>query len=152
VRLRETAIGARARVLLGVEEDHWCAGTVTYLSPSVNPATRSVQVRIEASDRHPELRPGVFAQVEIEAARPEQAESVLAVPETALQTVGGSTVVFMPVPGEEGAFVQRAVRVGRAVGGLVPVLSGLAEGDAYASSGTFLFKAELGKATAEHAH
>ena len=150
--LGDVAVGSRARVLLGSSGDHWCEGVVSFLSPAINPATRSVQVRIEPTDRHPELRPGVFAQAEIETAAAEAREPVLAIPEAAVQTVEGSSAVFVPVEGEEGTFARRAVTVGAPVGGLVPVFAGLVEGERYVASGSFILKAELGKSGAEHAH
>lgn len=151
-RLGEIQRGARARVLLGTNGDHWCPGTVSFLSPTLDPATRTVQVRIEPSEQHEELRPGVFAQAEIELGRPGGGEPVLAIPDAAVQTVEGASAVFVPVPGEEGTFAKRAVSVGKAVGGFVPVLSGLQEGELLVVEGSFILKAELGKSTAEHQH
>lgn len=151
-RLGDVAVGARARVLLGSSGDHWCEGVVSFISPSINPATRSVQVRIEPTDRHPELRPGVFAQAELETASAHAREPVLAIPVAAVQTVEGLPAVFVPVAGEEHAFALRRVSVGPAVGGLVPVLSGLVAGERYVSANSFILKAELAKGSAEHAH
>ncbi len=152
-RLHELSPGSPAQVLLGGAHDHRCEGRVTFIAPAVDPATRSVQVRIETSDHHPELKPGVFAQVEIAARRAEdRGEAVLAIEEEALQSVDGESVVFVPVAGEEGTFEKRAIRVGKRVGRLVPVLDGLAEGEAYVTSGGFILKAELGKRTAKHEH
>jgi cobalt-zinc-cadmium efflux system membrane fusion protein len=74
------------------------------------------------------------------------------VPEDAVQTVEGSPAVFVPVAGEANTFQKRAVTVGRQVGGLVPVHTGLAEGELFVSAGTFILKAELGKGSAQHEH
>ena len=151
-RLRETAVGARARVLLGVEQEHWCEGVVAFISPALDPNTRSVRVRIDVSDRHPELRPGVFAQAEITSALGGGAmgKNVVAVPESAIQTIEGESVVFVPVHGLEQAFAKRVLRVGPTTGGMVPVVSGLQEGEAYVATGSFVLKAELTKGSAAH--
>jgi len=149
-RLREVALGARARVLLGVEETHWCEGLVAFISPALDPGTRSARIRIDVADRHPDLRPGVFAKAELTSA--EQGGLAVALPEGAFQTVEGETVVFVPVAGTSGAFAKRVVRVGPAVGGLVPVLSGLDAGESYVATGTFVLKAELTKDSAGHEH
>jgi membrane fusion protein, heavy metal efflux system len=153
-RLSDVRAGAPARVLLGASEDHWCDGTVAFLSPVVDPSTRTAQVRIEALDRHPELRPGVFAQAEISVLESDGEESspVLAVPQTAVQLVGGASSVFVAVPGEPGTFARRAVVAGKPAGGLVQIHSGLAEGEQVVVRGAFLLKAELGKGSAEHQH
>jgi len=96
----------------------------------------------------------MFAQVEIVATDPSGVEPtpVIAVPEEAVQTVEGGPAVFIPVLGEENTFAKRSVTVGRPVGGLVPIYSGLVEGEQFVAAGSFILKAELGKAGAEHDH
>jgi cobalt-zinc-cadmium efflux system membrane fusion protein len=98
----------------------------------------------------------MFAQVEIAARatdeRLTQSEPVVAVPDEAIQTVEGRTAIFVPVPNEPGTFSKRTVAIGRSVGGRVPVYSGLKEGDLVVVKGTFILKAELGKAEAAHEH
>lgn len=153
-KMGDIAVGTPARVLMGASGDHWCEGVVSFLSPAIDPATRTIQARIEATDRHPDLRPGTFAQAEIQAVRGSEAggEDVIAIPEIAVQTVEGEPSVFVPGEGEPGVFRRRRVLVGRSVGGFVPVFSGLAAGDAYVEAGSFILKAELGKSGAEHGH
>lgn len=154
-RLKEVSLGAKARVLLGGGGgEHWCEGSISYISPAVDPATRTVRMRIVATDRHAELRPGAFAQAEIElsGSEGEEQQVVLSIPEAAVQTVEGQTAVFMPVSGEPNTFVKRPVSVGRVVGGMLPVLSGLSERDSLVVAGSFILKAEFGKSSAEHEH
>jgi cobalt-zinc-cadmium efflux system membrane fusion protein len=149
-RIALVRAGASARVLFGSDGDHWCEGKVVLVSPAVDPATRTVRVRIEADERHSELRPGVFAQAEIAVGG--DTAPVLAVPQSAVLLVDGAPAVFVAVPGEPGTFARRSVLTGPAAGGFVPVLAGLEPGEEVAVSGAFLLKAELGKGDAEHAH
>ena len=151
-KIRDVVVGAPARVLLGVEQEHWCEGLVAFISPALDPGTRSVRVRIEVADRHSEFRPGVFAQAEITSAVGGGATvaKVIAVPESAIQMVEGERVVFVPLAGAEGTFVKRVLRTGPIVGGMVPVLSGLQDGESYVSAGSFILKAELTKGSAAH--
>jgi cobalt-zinc-cadmium efflux system membrane fusion protein len=149
-RLSNIAIGAKVRATIGTGEGATFNGTVAFISPAVDPSTRSAQVRIEVQDGHLALRPGMFARVEIECrtAGDEQAAPVLAIPDEAVQTVEGGPAVFVPVPGETNTFVKRPIRVGKTVGGLVPVLYGLKEGESVVVAGSFIMKAELGKGSA----
>jgi cobalt-zinc-cadmium efflux system membrane fusion protein len=124
-------------------------GKVAYVSPVVDPATRSVPVRVVVANDNGSLRPGLFVSADIEQATDEPPEPVLAVPDDAVQTVEGEPAVFVPVEGEEGSFEKKAVKVGEAVGGLVPVESGLKEGDKVVVEGAFVLKAELSKPTEE---
>jgi cobalt-zinc-cadmium efflux system membrane fusion protein len=127
-------------------------GTTAFVSPSVDPATRTVAVRIEVKDPSARLRPGMFLRAEISSSTGEAPPAVIAVPEDAVQTVEGSPSVFVPVKGEKNTFSKRVVAIGPAVGGMVPVLSGLKEGQSIVASGSFILKAEIGKEGAAHEH
>lgn len=152
-RLLEVAIGSPARVTLGAGAGAHRGefeGTVEYIAPLVDAATRTAQVRVGVPSGALPLRAGMFAQVEITVSGGE--EAVVAVPEEAVQTVEGGPAVFVPVEGEPNTFARRGVRIGRSVGGLVPVLSGLEVGESFVASGSFILKAELGKSSAGHQH
>jgi cobalt-zinc-cadmium efflux system membrane fusion protein len=124
-------------------------GKVTYVAPLVDVSTRSVQVRIVVANENGALRPGTFARAEIDESADKPPDPVLAVPDDAVQTVEGETVVFVPVEGEEGTFARREVKVGQVVGVHVPVLSGLKEGEPLVTHGAFVLKAELSKPAEE---
>jgi len=124
-------------------------GKVSYVAPVVDPASRSVAVRIVVPNENGALRPGTFATADIEEASDKPPEPVLGVPDDAVQTIEGETVVFVPVEGEEDTFAKRPVKVGQAVGELVPVLSGLKEGEKVVTAGAFVLKAELSKPAEE---
>lgn len=63
--------------------------------------------------------------------------------------MGQNSVVFVPV---KGGFRAQPVRVGRSDPQTTEILEGLKSGQSYVTEGSFMLKAELGKATAEHAH
>lgn len=91
-------------------------------------------------------RPGVPVQVDLLAAEEAVAVAVL---NEALQELGGRMVVF----GRYGdAFEARPVRTGRRDSQYTEVLEGLNAGERYAAKNSFLIKADLGKASAEHEH
>jgi len=118
----------------------------------LNPDTRTGSVRVEVANSDDKLRPGMFASVMLTTGTAGNGDAVLAVPDEAVQTVEGAPAVFVPVEGEENTFVKRPVTVGRPTGGMVAVLSGLKEGEPIVVSGTFILKAELGKASGGHGH
>jgi cobalt-zinc-cadmium efflux system membrane fusion protein len=152
MRLAEVSTGAPALVTVGPAGSAPLEGEVAAIAPALDPATRTAQVRVVVRPGPGTLRPGMFARVEIRTQPRGHAARVLAVPDQAVQTVEGGPAVFVPVEGEPGAFARRAITAGRAVGGMVPVLSGLAEGEPYVAAGSFLLKAELGKGSASHEH
>jgi len=146
--LGRVAVGAKAWVTIGSRR--W-EGTVTLMAPSVDTATRTASVRIEIPDAGGALRPGMFAQAEI-AVQVAGGTQVLAVPDEAIQTVEGGPAVFVPVKDEPNTFAKRAVAIGKAVGGMVPILDGLQADEEIVVAGSFILKAELGKAGAAHEH
>ncbi|MFT3784814.1 MAG: efflux RND transporter periplasmic adaptor subunit [Tepidisphaeraceae bacterium] len=150
-RLAEVGVGSAARLRVAASGEA-VDGTVSYVSPALDPTTRTGRVRVVVANERRLLRPGMFARVELAAASGTGTDAVLAVPDEAVQNYEGGTVVFVPVEGEENTFAARPVRVGSPVGGFVPVLNGLNEGDHFVATGSFVLKADLGKAGAAHEH
>ncbi|QSV46667.1 efflux RND transporter periplasmic adaptor subunit [Geobacter benzoatilyticus] len=125
-------------------------GRITYIADLVDEATRTVKARVEVANPGRKLKPEMFASVELALAA--DAPPVLAVPEDAVQDLDGEKVVFVAEGSDE--FAARPVQTGRAAGGLVEIVSGLAEGENYAVKGSFILKSELkkGEMTDEHGH
>jgi cobalt-zinc-cadmium efflux system membrane fusion protein len=112
----------------------------------LDPQTRAAKVI--AAIENPDLgwRPGSFATVAVAVgAEP----ATVRVPREAVQTVDGKSVVFVREPG---GFAKRAVSLGQGDREAVAIVSGLLPGEVVAIAGSFILKAELGKAEAEHAH
>jgi len=70
------------------------------------------------------------------------AERIIVVPRAAVQTLGDRAVVYIPVNGEEGKFIERTVKLGAPIGEFVPVLDGLKAGDKVVTDGSFFLRAE----------
>lgn len=143
--LNDVSVGGDARITVGAQS---VEGKVALVSPAVDPATQTAQVRIQIVNPPPAIRPGLYATAHLAEASAKSGDPVLAVPEPAVQDLNGQTVVFVAAD-EPNTFVKREVVVGPAVGDWVPVLSGLKEGETVVTGGTFILKAELGKSAAE---
>ena len=143
--------GASATIVTRAMPGESFRGRVTYAGGVVDTATRTLKVRVEVENRAQRLRPGMYAEVHIEA-RPGaraagQSTEPVVVPEIAVQDINGKPVVFVPAGGP-GRFVARAVTVGpQAGGGLVTIMSGLQRGDRVVVQGAFQLKSELMKAS-----
>ena len=150
--LGDVFVGAKARIAIPIAKGRAISGTVSYIAPSLDPTTRSAQVRIdvkaEGDTAQTILKPGMFAQAEIESTRDkDKSEEVLAVPEEAIQMIDGHPCVFVEDDDEENAFLKRPVAIGQEVNGLIPILSGLKEKEHIVKAGGFILKAELAKST-----
>ena len=113
------------------------AGTVVAILPETNVETRTLRVRVELPNPQGKLRPGMFAQVQLEAG---SAQPALYVASEAVIRTGTRNVVL--VADEAGHFTPTNVTVrGEALGKSL-ILSGLHEGQKVVASGQFLIDSE----------
>lgn len=143
--------GTTARATFPALPGQTFSGTVTRVGSRVDPASRTIEIRIELDNVAGQFRPGMSgsALVPLGAGEP----PVVAVPAAALQRVRDGWCVF--VPRDEATFEIRPVGRGRDLGGEVEVLAGLRPGEAVVVQGAFLLKAEWDKARGggeEHEH
>ena len=145
--LSAVRVGQAAHVTAGAYPDQVLAGRVTYLDPEMRADTRTARVRVQVPHASGHLRIGMFTDVRID--RPSAAESVV-VPKSAVQTIGEQHVVYVPAPGQAGAFVERRVQLGPIGGDDLPVASGLTAGETVVTSGSFFLRAEIERLGLRH--
>lgn len=121
-------------------------GKLIFVSPAIDPETRSAKAIIELDNADGKWRPGEFANAAIATSAQ---DTDLILPKDAIQTIEGKAVVF--VRNDKG-FEKRDVTTGREDSRHVEILSGVSFGEPVAVSSTFTLKAELGKSEAEHEH
>lgn len=119
---------------------------IIYVSPIVQDETITSKVVAELLNKEMEWKPGTFVQVNIGT---KSIDASIVIPKEAIQEINDKSVVFVKIP--EG-FEKKEVRVGREDKDNVEILSGLNLGEKFASTKTFLLKADLGKSEAEHEH
>jgi RND family efflux transporter MFP subunit len=113
-------------------------GTLSFIHPHVDPATRTVMGRVVVTNPELQLRPGMYASVEIES---ELAPRALLATRAAVIDTGTRQIAFVARP--HGHFDPRLVTTGP-VGSddHVQILAGLAPGEQVVTSGQFLLDAE----------
>lgn len=128
--------GDSARVTLPYLPGWQSEARVSLVYPYLDDATRTGRVRLDLPNVGLELKPDMYADVEIDKHLGER----LAVPSNAVLYAGRRSFVFVDLG--EGRLKPRSVVTGRVAGDLVEILSGLEEGDVIVTSGTFLVAAE----------
>jgi len=114
------------------------SGTVTYIGDMLDPATRTLRVRITAPNPGKRLKPEMFALVRVYAgAAPDQ----LTVPLAAVQSGPAGPIVFVRRSDRE--FEIRSVRLGSEYGDVVVVLGGLQAGEPVVTKGAFMLRSEM---------
>ena len=137
--------GDRVTIVIGSQE---IGGRIRSITPALDPSSRAATAIIVPDRLVPALQADAFVEVRI-ASTSGSDPNVISVPEVAVQTVEGRSVVFVR---EGDAFEPVEVQTGARSAGRITIVSGLEAGAVIASENAFLLKAELGKSEAEHGH
>jgi RND family efflux transporter MFP subunit len=129
--------GARASVSINAYPDKTFSGKVTYVYPTLKADTRTVPVRVELANPGGLLKPGMFAQMELQVMGKGR---VVTVPVSAVIDSGTRQIVL--VQQTEGRFEPREVKLGARSDNHVEVIAGVKEGDQVVVAANFLIDAE----------
>ena len=135
--LAAVAEGQRAIVRARAFPDRAFTGTVTRIYPHLAAGTRTARLRIELPNPSGELRPAMYAEVEIATGSD---KPVVAVPDDAVIDTGTRQVVILDKG--DGRFEPREVTVGARGNGFVEIRAGLEVGARVVTAANFLIDAE----------
>ncbi|MDP2886407.1 MAG: efflux RND transporter periplasmic adaptor subunit [Ignavibacteria bacterium] len=130
-------IGQGATVSLAYAPGKEYKGRVSYIFPYLNSDTRTVKVRIEIPNPSGELKPAMFATVDLQS--PVTIDAI-AIPEQSVIHTGERDVVV--ISRGDGRFESRDVKLGVLAGGYYQVLDGVKEGEQIVVSSQFLLDSE----------
>ena len=129
-------VGQRATVTLDAYPDDRFVGRATYIYPFVQENTRTVRVRFAFANHGGRLKPGMYANVTLEA----PVGMSTTVPSSAVLDSGTRQLVF--VAEGDGYFEPREVRIGQRLADRVQILEGLQPGEQVAMGATFFLDSE----------
>jgi multidrug efflux pump subunit AcrA (membrane-fusion protein) len=112
------------------------AARVMFIQPEVDPATRTIKVRLELPNPGTRLKPDMFVNTEFAVPGVER----LTVPADAVLDAGDRQTVF--VDRGNGYLEPRQVQVGQRLGNRIAISRGLNAGERVVASGTFLVDSE----------
>lgn len=138
--LRSANRDRQVEVLVATYPNEVLHGTVTYVGDVLDPATRTMQVRVEVPNPEGRLKPEMFASVRIHA---DPEPETLLVPSAAALRDEGETIVFVQLDPQQ--FARRVVTLDGGSGETAKALDGLREGEQIVVRGGFLLKSELVK-------
>ncbi|MDH4120560.1 MAG: efflux RND transporter periplasmic adaptor subunit [Deltaproteobacteria bacterium] len=130
-------LGDQADIRLTAIPGKTYRGRISYVYPYLDPATRTVKVRVAVDNPGLALKPDMFADVTLHTDRQ---VNILAIPSEAVVRTGTREQVYVVRGG--GKFEPRPVRLGVASQGLVQVLEGLSEGEVVVTSAQFLIDSD----------
>ena len=115
-------------------------------TPSLNAESRTATVILQPQGTPAGLTQGQGVRARI-TPRGSVTDGRIVLPQDAIQTVEGRTVVFVQV---KGGFQATPVTVGTRSGGRVEIIDGLKPGVVVVTTGAFALKSQLGASEAEH--
>ena len=130
-------VGSQAHIEVTAYPGEHMMGTVSFVYPVVEIASRTNRVRVSVPNPGLRFKPGMFATVFFEVAA---IQDDIAVPLEAVVVTGERNLVF--VRDEAGVLMPHEVVLGARAGDRVQILSGLAEGETIVASANFLIDAE----------
>ncbi len=129
--IRHIRLGARAEIELAALPGKTVSGRVVSVNPTIDAERRTCRVLVEIENPDMAVRPGMFADVRVEAAR---YKDRLLVPRESLLTRNDRKVVFVY---EGGRAKWRYVETGEETDDMVEVREGLAARDTLITAGHF---------------
>lgn len=112
-------------------------GAVDYVYPILDPATRTLRVRLKFTNPDFQLKPNMFANIALE---PKTEEAVLTIPRSAVIRSGGMTRVVLSEG--EGKYRSARIDVGREASDRIEVIQGLSLDDVVVTSAQFMLDSE----------
>lgn len=122
--LNKVKQGQEVRVKVANLPDRTFHGKIALIGSSVSGETRVVPVKAELDNINGELKPGLFAELEILTDK--TATNILAIPSAAVVDVSGKKTVYVQ---NGNAYQAVEIELGQTAGDLVEVKRGLFEGD-----------------------
>jgi membrane fusion protein, heavy metal efflux system len=126
--------GQQVEVTLNAYPDEHWSGRVGVVSDTVDPATRTLQVRVILPNPDARAKPGMFGTVRILRST----ASGIVVPAAAVLREGNDSYVF--VGKGEGRFERRSVQIGPSRGNTLGILSGVKPGETIVTQGALLLR------------
>ncbi|HYA41246.1 MAG TPA: efflux RND transporter periplasmic adaptor subunit [Syntrophobacteraceae bacterium] len=134
--IQSVSLGQKALVSFPSFPGKTFTGKVTYISPEMDPKTRTLKIRVELANPDFKIKPDMYANVELKLDYGKK----LSIPQEAVLDSGASQMVF--VAREGGYFEPRRITAGPRVDGRLIVLDGLKAGEQVVTSANFLIDSE----------
>ncbi len=149
--LGKVVVGSGASITSDAFPGRVFRGRVSYVDPTLDPATRTAQARIELANPRQALKIGMFVNVAF-AALSGSGSTTPVIPKGAVQNINNQQVVFVETT-TPNTYAMQPVKLGPEVSGQYPVIEGLTVGERVVTDGSFLLRAEWLKTTpTAHTH
>ncbi len=120
--------------------------SITLILPTADPLSQTVIAVVSVPNGEGKWRPGMAVEGDVHIS---EKQVSIAITSDAVQRMEDKIVVFVK---EGNAYEMRPIKLGKSDGKYIEVTEGLKVGEQYVSQGSFIVKADIGKAAAKHEH
>lgn len=138
--LGKVVVGSGASITSDAYPGRVFRGRVSYIDPTLDPATRTGQTRIELANPGRALKIGMFVNVAFAALGGAETTTPV-IPRSAVQNISNQQVVFVETA-TPNTYAMRPVKLGPEINGQYHVLEGITVGERIVTEGSFLLRAE----------
>ena len=129
-------IGQKINITTNAYPNKEFEGTISFIDPILNNATRTVTVRATLQNKNDLFKPGMFVTGKVKGAT-QTMENTLTVPASAVLWTGERSLVYVKTNPNEPVFEMHEVTLGNRSGETYQVSAGLNNGDEIVTNGTF---------------
>ncbi len=126
----EVKLGQKVDIRVDLYPDQEFTGTISLIYPTIDPASRTFKVEVSVPNSGGKLRPGMFARTALKLGKHEGVQ----VPDLGVSKQMGTNESYAFVY-KDGKVYRRTVTVGRHIGTMVDILSGIQAGEQVVVSG-----------------
>jgi Cu(I)/Ag(I) efflux system membrane fusion protein len=135
-QIAQFSVGQKINITTNAYPNKEFEGTISFIDPILNNATRTVTVRATLQNRDDLFKPGMFVTGKVKGAT-QTMENTLTVPASAVLWTGERSLVYVKTNPNEPVFEMHEVTLGNRSGETYQVSAGLNNGDEIVTNGTF---------------
>ena len=135
-QIAQFKVGQKIKITTNAYPNKEFEGTISFIDPILNNATRTVTVRATLPNRDNLFKPGMFVTAKVKGAT-QTMENTLTVPASAVLWTGERSLVYVKTNPNEPVFEMREVTLGNRTGETYQVSTGLNSGEEIVTNGTF---------------
>ncbi len=139
-QIAQFSVGQKINITTNAYPNKEFEGTISFIDPILNNATRTVTIRATLQNRDDLFKPGMFVTGKVKGTT-QTMESSLTVPASAVLWTGERSLVYVKTNPNEPVFEMREVTLGNRSGETYQVSAGLNNGDEIVTNGTFTIDA-----------
>ena len=111
-------------------------GSISFISPTIDTKTRTAKVRVELSNKKGNLKPGMFIEGLMKSPL-KKGDTRIFIPITSVLWTGKRSIVYLKKDPKEPVFELQEVLLGKQIGEMYVIKSGLKKGDEIVTNGAF---------------